>query len=257
MFGARGEPFAPTAGEEPGFARGPARAPAPGRRVVEAVADRMPARFRVGVDRRAVAAVAVLALVAVALAVVGWWRARPQSVEAPATAAGGVSAVVATGHPVTDQPAPTPAASAVGPITVHVAGKVVHPGVVVLPPGSRVADALQAAGGPLPAADLATLNLARPLADGEQVPVGVPGVPAAAPGAVPAGSSAPVAGPLDLNTATAEQLEQLPGVGPVLARQILEKRMQLGGRFASIDQLRQIRGIGDRKFADIKPKVRV
>jgi competence protein ComEA len=224
--------------------------------VVEAAADRVPARFRVGVDRRVVAAVAVLALVAVALALVGWWRARPQSVDAPpTTVAGSGSAVAATGHSVGDPPTPSPVGSA-GPVTVHVAGKVARPGVVVLPPGSRVADALQAAGGPLPAADLTTLNLARPLADGEQVPVGVPGAPAAVPGTVPAGPSA-AAGPLDLNTATVEQLEQLPGVGPVLARQILEKRTQLGGRFTSVDQLRQIRGIGERKFADIKPKVRV
>ncbi|WP_201260872.1 ComEA family DNA-binding protein [Embleya scabrispora] len=144
---------------------------------------------------------------------------------------------------------------------MHVAGKVARPGVVVLPPGSRVADAVQAAGGALPAADLATLNLARPLADGEQIPVGVPGAtppPAANPSG--AGSTASAGGApaavLDLNTATAAQLEQLPGVGPVLARQIIEKRTQLG-RFAAVDQLRQVRGIGDRKYSDLKPRVRV
>ncbi|MFI6580414.1 helix-hairpin-helix domain-containing protein [Embleya sp. NPDC050493] len=226
--------------------------------MAEAVADRLPARLRVGVDRRAVAAVAVLALVAVALAVGGWWRARPQSVAAPAPA-GQATGVPAPGFATTaGSPAPLSAAGpapAVGPITVHVAGKVARPGVVVLPPGARVADAVQAAGGALPAADLATLNLARPLADGEQIPVGVPGAPIQVAPTPTGGPTAPGA-LVDINAATAEQLEQLPGVGPVLARQIIEKRTQLG-RFATIDQLRQIRGIGERKYSDLKPKVRV
>lgn len=238
------------------------RGPDPARRMVEAVADRLPARLRVGVDRRVVAAVAVLALVAVALAVGGWWRARPQSVAAPAPVGqANVVSVPAGGAVSAGPPGPSSSAAApapaAGPITVHVAGKVARPGVVVLPPGARVADAVQAAGGALPAADLATLNLARPLTDGEQIPVGVPGAPAApAPAAPASGASTGPPQVLDLNTATAEQLEQLPGVGPVLARQIIEKRTQLG-RFATVDQLRQVRGIGDRKYADLKPRVRV
>ncbi|MFE3201035.1 helix-hairpin-helix domain-containing protein [Embleya sp. NPDC059237] len=236
-----------------------------GRRLVEAVADRVPPRLRVGVDRRVVVAVAVLALVAVALAVGGWWRARPQSVAAP-VAVGQATGGAGVGAPVQAGPASGAAGgaptSAGGPLTVHVAGKVARPGVVVLPPGSRVADAVQAAGGALPAADLATLNLARLLADGEQIPVGVPGAtpPPAAANPSGAGSTASAGGApaavLDLNTATAAQLEQLPGVGPVLARQIIEKRTQLG-RFATVDQLRQVRGIGDRKYSDLKPRVRV
>ncbi|WP_406286841.1 helix-hairpin-helix domain-containing protein [Embleya sp. NBC_00896] len=266
MSGSASSSFPPPSPPRPAAERvaallGPREAaPDPVRRAVEAVADRVPARLRVGVDRRVVAAIAVLALVAVALAVGGWWRARPQSVDAPppAMAAGGASPVAVTGQVTGGQVAPSqPASGSPAPITVHVAGKVAHPGVVVLPPGARVADALRAAGGALPAADLATLNLARPLADGEQVPVGVPGAPAQAPPgpAAPPGATPPNA-VLDLNTATPEQLEQLPGVGPVLARQIIEKRTQLG-RFAGIDQLRQVRGIGDRKFADLKTKVRV
>lgn len=238
------------------------RGPDPARRMVEAFADRLPARLRVGVDRRVIAAVAVLALVAVALAVGGWWRARPQSVAAPAPVGqANVVSVPGGGAVSAGPPGPASAAApapAAGPITVHVAGKVARPGVVVLPPGARVADAVQAAGGALPAADLATLNLARPLTDGEQIPVGVPGAPAAPVPAAPAsgGTSTGPTQVLDLNTATAEQLEKLPGVGPVLARQIIEKRTQLG-RFATVDQLRQVRGIGDRKYSDLKPRVRV
>lgn len=239
-----------------GFEAGPGERPA--RRVADAIADRVPVGLRVGVDRRVVAAIAVLALVAVALAVGGWWRARPQSVDAPAVAAPAADAVHARGTSAPAAPGPalasTPAAA--GPIVVHVAGKVAHAGVVVLPAGARVADALRAAGGPLAGADLSALNLARPLVDGEQVPVGVPGAPgrqAPAPGGPPGASGDAV---LDLNTATAEQLELLPGVGPVTARQILDKRAELG-RFTSVEQLRRVKGVGDRRFAELKPKVRV
>ena len=238
------------------FEAGAAAADRPARRIADAVADRVPVGLRVGVDRRVVAAIAVLALVAVALAVGGWWRARPRSVDAPIVAAPAADAVQARGaHTATAAPGPsaasTPAAN--GPIVVHVAGKVAHAGVVVLPAGSRVADALRAAGGPLAGADLSALNLARPLVDGEQVPVGVPGAPGPQ---APSRAGAATDAVLDLNTATAEQLEELPGIGPVLARHILEQRAELG-RFTSVDQLRRVKGVGDRTFADIEPRVRV
>jgi competence protein ComEA len=100
--------------------------------------------------------------------------------------------------------------------------------------------------------DLATINLARPVVDGEQILVGVAG----AGGPAAPGASGGTSGPLDLNAATLEQLEALPGVGPVLAQKILDWRTA-HGRFTNIDELREVGGIGDRKFSDISPKVRV
>jgi competence protein ComEA len=124
-----------------------------------------------------------------------------------------------------------------------------------------VIDAVQAAGGALPRADPGLLNLARRLADGELVVVGVPGVPdagssagAPSPGAEP---GAGVAGGLvDINTASAEQLDALPGVGPVLAQRIVDWRTA-HGRFDSVDQLRDVDGIGAAKFAQLRDRVTV
>jgi competence protein ComEA len=135
-------------------------------------------------------------------------------------------------------------------VVVDVDGKVRHPGIVRLPIGARVNDALRAAGGALPGASLVGLNLARKLADGEQVLVGLE-ASTAAPGAVAGG-----AGSVDLNTADVTALDALPGIGPVLAQHIVDWRTE-HGRFASIDQLREVPGIGESKFASLKAKVRV
>ena len=142
------------------------------------------------------------------------------------------------------------------PPPVAVAGKVRRPGLVRVAPGSRVADVLEAAGGPLPDADLSGVNLARKVGDGEQVAIGVPPAPDA--GSVPAtggGGSGP-AGPLDLNAATVEQLDGLPGVGPVTAQRIVEWRTR-NGRFATVDQLREVEGIGERRLGQLRELVRV
>ncbi|MFD0891943.1 helix-hairpin-helix domain-containing protein, partial [Streptosporangium algeriense] len=138
-------------------------------------------------------------------------------------------------------------------VTVHVTGKVRHPGVVTLPGGSRVADALRAAGGVRGGASSGSLNLARRLVDGEQIVVGAPRTPGAAGAPAPADPAAAV---LDLNSATPQQLEQLPGVGEVLAQRIVEYRDGHGG-FRGVEQLREISGIGDRKYADLKDRVHV
>ena len=143
-------------------------------------------------------------------------------------------------------------------MVVDVVGKVRHPGVYRLRGGARVGDALRAAGGPLPAVDLSSLNRARKLSDGEQIAVGVTGAPAAGP-SMPAGAapgSASGSAPVDLNTASLEQLDGLPGVGPVLAQRIVDWRTA-HGQFASVDQLREVSGIGPSKFDDIRGLVTV
>lgn len=144
-----------------------------------------------------------------------------------------------------------PPSAAPSELVVHVAGRVAAPGVLRLPGGSRVGDAIAAAGGALGDAALEQLNLARQLADGEQVLVPGPGVP---PPAAVAGAAA--SGLLDLNLATAEDLDELPGVGPVLAERILAHREAIG-RFSSVEELRDVEGIGDATFRDLAPAVTV
>ena len=137
---------------------------------------------------------------------------------------------------------------------MDVVGRVRHPGLVRLPAGSRVDDAVRAAGGAVPGTDLSGLNLARVLVDGEQIAVGIsPRVP---PASGAGGPSSGGTGLINLNSATAEQLDVLPGIGPVLAQRILDWRTQ-HGRFTSVDQLRQVSGIGAAKYADIRALVTV
>ena len=182
--------------------------------------------------RHGLLALIAVAATAAALALLLLVRGRPHEIAAPPVV-GGASAS-------------TPAAR--GEVVVDVDGKVRRPGIVRLPLGSRVDDAVRAAGGALPGTSLAGLNLARKLADGEQVLVG-----AAAPaGGVPGASAAGV----DLNAADVAALDALPGIGPVLAQHIVDWRTE-HGRFASIDQLREVPGIGESKFAAVKTKVRV
>ncbi|GAA1282495.1 ComEA family DNA-binding protein [Saccharothrix xinjiangensis] len=131
-------------------------------------------------------------------------------------------------------------------LVVNVIGQVPAPGLVTVPSGARVADAVRAAGGPNPGADLTSLNLARKVADGEQIAVGVP---------LP--QPADQAGqPLNVNTATKEQLDTLPGVGPVTAQRIVDRRWKQGP-FTSLEQLGEIEGIGDAKLAKLGELVRL
>src|SRR5262249_26642275 len=137
-------------------------------------------------------------------------------------------------------------------VVVHVAGKVRRPGVVTLAAGARVTEAIKAAGGPRPGAGIGSLNLARRVVDGERILVGQPG--AAAPAGAAGGGGQGT--PLDLNAATLEQFQQLPGVGPVLAQRIVDYRTQHDG-FRSVEQLREVTGIGARRFTDLRALVQV
>lgn len=199
---------------------------------------------RCGLEFKTVVALAVVLVVAAGLAFQHYWAGRPRAVRVPPPPA--------VAAPVRLPPAIRPTAAA--RVTVDIAGKVAHPGLRRLPKGSRLADALTAAGGPLPGTDTTTLNLARPLVDGEQILVGIRAAPAAASGpADPSGASPPSA-PVSLSSATPAQLDALPGVGPVLAQHIVDFRTRHGG-FTSLAQLRQIPGIGPRKFATLQPLV--
>lgn len=207
--------------------------------------------------------VAVLALaVGVALAVTAWLvlagRAQPEplpEVERVATSLvpsspGTAAPATGTGHAAGTGPAAGPGAD----LVVDVAGKVRRPGIVELPPGSRVVDALEAAGGPRAGVALTSLNLARPLVDGEQILVGVPAPQAVGAAAAP-GTGTP--GPLvNLNTADLTTLETLPGVGPVTAQAILDWRTEHGG-FTAVEELLEVDGIGDATLADLAPHVTI
>nr|WP_245573400.1 ComEA family DNA-binding protein [Amycolatopsis benzoatilytica] len=159
------------------------------------------------------------------------------------------AAEVAPSLPAARAQVPTAAKPAAGDkLVISVVGLVRSPGLVTVPSGSRVADALRAAGGANPGVDLTALNLARKLADGEQLAVGIPAAQAA-----PAGAGA-AASKIDLNAATAEQLDTLPGVGEVTARRIVDWRTQHGG-FSSVEQLRDVDGIGESKFQKLREQV--
>src|SRR5581483_1471056 len=206
-------------------------------------------------------AVAVL-LVAAVVAGVVWYRLGVAS-GASASDAGAPRA--ATG-PARDRATPTTGQSAASEVVVDVAGAVARPGVVRLPAGSRVVDAIAAAGDAVPGADLARLNLAAKLVDGQHIAVAKVGEPApvvaGSDGSTGGGGAGGSAGeptpdaPLDLNTATQAQLEALPGIGPALAQAIIAERTRSGG-FRSVSDLRRVRGIGDARFAQLEPLVRV
>jgi competence protein ComEA len=137
-------------------------------------------------------------------------------------------------------------------LVVHVAGAVVHPGVVILDPGARVMDAVQQAGGPLPDAELDSLNLAQPVSDGQKITVPRKGESVGNGG----GNASPGSGKVNINTAGKEELERLPGIGPTLAQRILDYREAHGG-FRSVEELRKVSGIGPKKFEELKGLVEI
>lgn len=188
----------------------------------------------------------LVAALAAIIAAVGVWRERPVPEPAPV-----LPLVTAANAKASSPPLPGSAHE----LVVSVMGRVARPGLIRLPDGTRVADALTAVGGALPGTDLTGLNIARRLSDGEQLLVGVappPGQPASSEAVgSPGGSQA-----VDLNAATIEQLDGLPGVGRVTAQRIIDWRMA-HGRFTSVDQLRDVSGIGQSRLAQLKHRVRV
>ncbi|MFJ4698097.1 competence protein ComEA [Streptomyces sp. TverLS-915] len=272
----------------------------PFRRGLSAVADHLPLwlRSRFALDRRGVLALAVVLLGLLGVAGQHWWSARPQPVAVPAAERAAsvektsVEAAQAKAVPSGSRAEGSggtgegggaeggggaglaPGAER-GALVVDVGGEVREPGVRRLAPGSRVEDALRAAGGVRKGADLQGLNRARPLVDGELVWVGSPppgGFAAAAgtgttpgqasasggahTGATPSGAGAAPVTPVSLNAASLDQLDGLPGVGPVLAQRILDHRVA-HGRFGSVDELREVTGIGERRFAELREYVRL
>ncbi len=161
---------------------------------------------------------------------------------------------------VTLRPAPTgsPAPTEATTIRVYVSGAVKNPDVYSLPVGSIVRDAMVAAGGPARDADLDRVNLAAPLSDGLQVHFPQEGEPAAAPGTSRSAqtSNLPSGAPIDINTASLEELDTLSGIGPAIAQRIIDYR-QSNGPFQSIEQIKDVKGIGDALFEKIKDHITV
>lgn len=255
-------------------------------RVLGWVHDRLPPTLQGRVQLGSSHLTVLALLVAAALAVTAWWVIRAdgggtlvpavavpsgdQSPSLPLAAADGSAAPVASGEasgsvgPAAGEPAGSAQSSAsaspvVVDVVVDVAGKVRRPGIATLPAGSRVVDALEAAGGARRGVNLTALNMARVLVDGEQILVGVPppaGVAAPAASAPGEAASGAPASLVNLNSADQAELETLPGVGPVTAGAILAWRTD-NGAFASVDELLEVSGIGDATLAEIAPFVTI
>jgi competence protein ComEA len=197
-------------------------------------------------------------LLAALLLVVWTWLDRPRVEPVPVDPAGSAPSASAAPPAASEVPPAPPVGEAAvtsATVVVSVVGLVARPGLVTLPSGSRVDDAVEAAGGLLPEADPASLNLAAVLSDGQQVAVGAPGaVAGAGPGAGPETSGS--GGKVDLNTATAAELDGLPGIGPVLAERIVAHRTAQGP-FTAVDQLDDVPGIGPAIAAELAGLVTV
>ena len=228
-----GMPPHPVSEDHGGGAGAPDEVPAAGRHRA------LGATVRLDPGRPGARALWVAAGLAVLVLLALTWRDRPTAAPVePATTSEEALAAEPTA-------APTSAGTAAGTpgtVVVSVVGRVSRPGLVTLPEGARVADAVEAAGGPLPGADVTSVNLAALLADGQQVAIGVPGAdPPATPAGAPAGTGG--SGAVDLNTAGVTELEDLPGVGPVLASRIVEHR-ERNGPFQAVEDLQDVPGIG-------------
>ena len=224
-------------------------------------------RLRIGVGAAMVLLLAALG-VTVAITAIGQ-VGHSVEVAANTPAAGGSAAPASpTGDPNDASGSPTPGGDTPAPgVFVHVLGAVARPGLFEVHQGARVVDVVAAAGGLLPTADEAGLNLARLVTDGEQLyvpvqgetgpgpPAGVPAGSGQAAGGEPGGTGA-AAPKVNLNTATLADLDTLPRIGPAMAQRILDYR-DAQGRFTSVDDLRNVTGIGDKTFAALQDLITV
>jgi competence protein ComEA len=224
------------------------------------------ARVRADPGRAGAIALAAIAAIAILVTVFTLMREQP----APVTSA--KLPPVDMAATASRSASPGPSTRPDQPVVVSVVGLVHTPGLVTLAPGARIADALKAAGGSIDGADTSGLNMARQVDDGEQIVVGmapVKGQPAVlgssvSPGSAAPGPSSPTPRPgkgapaalINLNTATVEQLDTLPGVGPVRAAAIVAWR-KANGKFTSVDQLGEVDGIGPGRLEKLRPLVRV
>ena len=193
------------------------------------------------IDRVHVKPLSFLLLLAVVFSLWLLWHSRAQEIQVaipkPTISDQAPSGLVVSGMP-----------QSPGMVVIDIGGRVTHPGVYTLPTGSRAIDAVKAAGGALPGTDLTTINQAQRLEDGEQIVVGLEQ------GSSTSGSASHP-GKVNLHTASNQELDALPGIGPVLASRIVTWR-KAHGQFKSIEDLRQVSGVGDAKFADLRPLVR-
>jgi competence protein ComEA len=202
------------------------------------------------VDKGRLVAYAAVALLVIAVALRlhahGTGGAATVSLEEPARAAPAATAATGPGDP---------ASASRTELYIDVAGAVRRPGLYRLPAGSRVAAAVESAGGLSRRAERTGVNLAAPLADGQQVIVPARGSPGAAGASGPAGTSGGAGAPISLSTANEAQLETIDGIGPALAGRIIEYRDTHGG-FRSLDELKQVSGIGDKRFETLRKALR-
>lgn len=200
---------------------------------------------------RAMVAIGLVVGVAVAVVAALGVLDRPAATEAPPALP---PASAGSAPPAGSQPAASTSAAASGQVVVSVVGKVRKPGLVELPSGSRVADAVEAAGGVSKRSVLTSVNLARRVADGEQIAVGVAAA-ADTGGGGGEGAESAEAKP-DLNTATDEQLQELPGIGEVMSQAIIDWR-EKNGPFTNVEQLQEVDGIGERRLETLRELVTV
>jgi competence protein ComEA len=199
-------------------------------------------------ERRELVGLVAVALLVVAGAAFWYARSLPGRVSVELGSTGGTH-----GSAMGASPSPSPAS-----ILVYVTGWVRKPGVYELRQGDRVIDAIRLAGGAKRGADLTSVNLAALLTDAQQITVAKRGAPGTAVGSGGLGGAGPGGGggPVNVNTATLEELETLPGIGPALGQRIIDYRTE-HGPFRAVDDLLNVSGIGDKRLADLRPKVTV